>query len=99
MWFNVITHCRERTRNHQAVKILTDLCIVCVCLCVFASPVPEIRWTKRLEPMPTSADISMSGAVLRIFNIQFEDEGTYECEAENHRGKDKHSAMVYVEGW
>ncbi|XP_066489779.1 contactin-1 [Tiliqua scincoides] len=61
------------------------------------NPVPEIRWTKRLEPMPTTADISMSGAVLRIFNIQFEDEGTYECEAENHRGKDKHSAMVYVE--
>ena len=62
------------------------------------SPVPEIRWNKYLEPMPTSAEISMSGAVLRIYNIQFEDEGTYECEAENHRGKDKHSAKVYVQG-
>lgn len=51
-----------------------------------------------MEPMPTSAEISMSGAVLRIYNIQFEDEGTYECEAENHRGKDKHSAKVYVQG-
>ncbi|KAH0616608.1 hypothetical protein JD844_027850 [Phrynosoma platyrhinos] len=63
------------------------------------NPVPEIRWNKYLEPMPTSADISMSGAVLRIYNIQFEDEGTYECEAENHRGKDKHSAKVYVQAY
>lgn len=62
------------------------------------SPVPELRWSKYLEPMPSSADISMSGAVLKIFNIQFEDEGIYECEAENYRGKDKHSAKVYVQG-
>lgn len=48
--------------------------------------------------MPTTADISMSGAIFRISNIQFEDEGIYECEAENHRGKDKHSAKVYVQG-
>uniref|UniRef100_A0A8D0CE76 Contactin 1 n=1 Tax=Salvator merianae TaxID=96440 RepID=A0A8D0CE76_SALMN len=63
------------------------------------NPVPEIRWNKYLEPMPTTAEISMSGAVLKIFNIQFEDEGTYECEAENHRGKDKHSAKVYVQAY
>lgn len=62
------------------------------------SPVPELRWSKYREPMPTTAEISASGAVLKIFNIQFEDEGTYECEAENHKGKDKHSANVYVQG-
>uniref|UniRef100_A0A670ZM68 Contactin 1 n=1 Tax=Pseudonaja textilis TaxID=8673 RepID=A0A670ZM68_PSETE len=61
------------------------------------NPVPELRWSKYLEPKPSSADISMSGAVLKIFNIQFEDEGIYECEAENYRGKDKHSAKVYVQ--
>ncbi|XP_048355503.1 contactin-1 isoform X1 [Sphaerodactylus townsendi] len=61
------------------------------------NPVPEIRWSKYREPMPTTAEISVSGAVLKIFNIQFEDEGTYECEAENHKGKDKHSANVYVQ--
>ncbi|KAK9399608.1 contactin-1 [Crotalus adamanteus] len=63
------------------------------------NPVPELRWSKYLEPMPSSADISMSGAVLKIFNIQFEDEGIYECEAENYRGKDKHSAKVYVQAY
>lgn len=48
--------------------------------------------------MPSTAEISTSGAVLKIFNIQLEDEGTYECEAENNRGKDKHQARIYVQG-
>ena len=48
--------------------------------------------------MPSTAEISTSGAVLKIFNIQLEDEGTYECEADNIRGKDKHQARIYVQG-
>lgn len=64
----------------------------------YLSPVPDIRWRKVLEPMPSTAEISTSGAVLKIFNIQLEDEGTYECEAENIRGKDKHQARIYVQG-
>lgn len=63
-----------------------------------SSPVPDIRWRKVLEPMPSTAEISTSGAVLKIFNIQLEDEGIYECEAENIRGKDKHQAKIYVHG-
>lgn len=62
------------------------------------SPVPDIRWRKVLEPMPSTAEISTSGAVLKIFNVQLEDEGIYECEAENIRGKDKHQAKIYVHG-
>ncbi|XP_026357877.1 contactin-1 isoform X1 [Ursus americanus] len=63
------------------------------------NPVPDIRWRKVLEPMPSTAEISTSGAVLKIFNIQLEDEGTYECEAENNRGKDKHQARIYVQAF
>ncbi|XP_003355665.2 contactin-1 isoform X1 [Sus scrofa] len=63
------------------------------------NPVPDIRWRKVLEPMPSTAEISTSGAVLKIFNIQLEDEGTYECEAENIRGKDKHQARIYVQAF
>ena len=65
---------------------------------LYLSPVPDIRWRKVLEPMPSTAEISTSGAVLKIFNIQLEDEGIYECEAENNRGKDKHQARIYVQG-
>ncbi|KAM4747400.1 contactin-1 [Rhinophrynus dorsalis] len=60
------------------------------------NPVPVIKWQKIGEAMPASAEISMSGAVLHIFNIQPEDEGTYECAAENIKGKDSHQAYVYV---
>ncbi|XP_072002973.1 contactin-1 [Engystomops pustulosus] len=61
------------------------------------NPVPVIRWRKVNEPMPASAEVSASGAVLKIFNIQPEDEGTYECEAENIKGRDTHKAYVYVQ--
>ncbi|CAJ0932665.1 unnamed protein product [Ranitomeya imitator] len=60
------------------------------------NPVPVIKWRKVNEPMPATAEVSASGAVLRIFNIQPEDEGTYECEAENIKGRDTHKAYVYV---
>lgn len=61
------------------------------------NPVPVIRWRKVNEPMPASAEVSASGAVLKIFNIQPEDEGTYECEAENIKGRDTYKANVYVQ--
>ncbi|XP_068132653.1 contactin-1 [Hyperolius riggenbachi] len=61
------------------------------------NPVPVITWQKVNEALPASAEISQSGAVLKIFNIQPEDEGTYECRAENIKGKDSHRAYVYVQ--
>ncbi|XP_073476030.1 contactin-1 [Aquarana catesbeiana] len=61
------------------------------------NPVPVIRWRKLNEAMPATAEISQSGAVLKIFNIQPEDEGTYECEAENIKGKDTNRAYVHVQ--
>ncbi|XP_075065156.1 contactin-1 [Mixophyes fleayi] len=61
------------------------------------NPVPVIKWRKHNEPIPTTAEINQPGTVLKIFNIQPEDEGTYECEAENIKGKDSHRAYVYVQ--
>lgn len=40
----------------------------------------------------------MAGAHLHLYNVQFEDAGTYTCEALNSKGKDYHSARVSVEG-
>lgn len=40
----------------------------------------------------------MAGAHLHLYNVQFEDGGTYQCEAVNSKGKDYHSARVSVEG-
>lgn len=40
----------------------------------------------------------MGGAHLNLYNVQFEDAGTYRCEAVNSKGKDYHSARLTVEG-
>lgn len=62
------------------------------------SPVPEIHWKKIGGSLPLGHEVRMAGAQLHLFNVQFEDEGTYRCEAVNSRGKDYHTARVSVEG-
>ena len=40
----------------------------------------------------------MVGAHLHLFNVQFEDAGSYTCESRNSKGKDHHTARLSVEG-
>lgn len=47
--------------------------------------------------LPPNHEISESGAVLHLYNVQYEDVGGYDCEAINTKGKDWHKAWVYVE--
>ncbi|XP_068598948.1 contactin-3 [Brachionichthys hirsutus] len=52
------------------------------------NPVPEIRWRRTSGiPFPSKVKMKNSNAVLEIPNFQQEDAGTYECMAENRRGK------------
>ncbi|KAL4612745.1 contactin-1 isoform X1 [Arapaima gigas] len=61
------------------------------------NPIPEIRWRKIDGELPANHEVTMGGALLHIFNIQVEDEGYYQCEALNSKGKDWHKAYIYVE--
>ncbi|XP_071350262.1 contactin-1a-like [Trachinotus anak] len=61
------------------------------------NPVPEIHWKKLDGAMPPNHE--MAGAHLHLYNVQFEDGGTYQCEAVNSRGKDYHTARVSVEAF
>nr|XP_046250575.1 contactin-1a-like [Scatophagus argus]XP_046250576.1 contactin-1a-like [Scatophagus argus]XP_046250577.1 contactin-1a-like [Scatophagus argus] len=63
------------------------------------NPVPEIRWKKVDGQLPPSHEVRMAGAHLHLNNVQFEDGGTYQCEAVNSRGKDYHTARVSVEAF
>ncbi|XP_058501947.1 contactin-1a-like [Solea solea] len=63
------------------------------------NPVPEINWKKLDGPMPPNHEVRMEGAHLHLYNVQFEDGGTYRCEASNSRGKDYHTARVSVEAF
>lgn len=63
------------------------------------NPIPQIRWKKVDGDLPPHRhDISMAGGLLHLYNLQYEDEGLYECEAENSKGKDKHKTRLFVEG-
>ncbi|KAM7002150.1 contactin-1a isoform 1-T4 [Tautogolabrus adspersus] len=63
------------------------------------NPVPEIRWKKLDGQLPANHEVRMAGAHLHLFNVQFEDGGTYQCEAVNSRGKDYHAARLSVEAY
>lgn len=68
-----------------------------LCVCLF-SPIPHIVWRKvDATDLPPNHEISESGAVLHLYNVQYEDVGGYECEAINTKGKDWHKAWLYVE--
>ncbi|XP_052454316.1 contactin-1a [Carassius gibelio] len=63
------------------------------------NPIPQIRWRKVDGDLPVQRhNISMSGSLLHLYDIQYEDEGLYECEADNSKGKDRHKVHLYVEG-
>ncbi|XP_059391994.1 contactin-1a-like [Carassius carassius] len=63
------------------------------------NPIPQILWRKVDGDLPVQRhNISMSGSLLHLYDIQFEDEGLYECEADNSKGKDRHKVHLYVEG-
>ncbi|KAG7326669.1 hypothetical protein KOW79_010070 [Hemibagrus wyckioides] len=52
------------------------------------NPVPKISWRRTNDvPFPSKVKLSNSNAVLEIPRFQQEDTGTYECIAENSRGK------------
>uniref|UniRef100_A0A672JLK6 Contactin-3 n=1 Tax=Salarias fasciatus TaxID=181472 RepID=A0A672JLK6_SALFA len=63
------------------------------------NPVPEIRWKKLDGPLPPSHEVRLGGTQLHLYNVQFEDGGTYKCEAVNSKGKDYHTARVSVEAY
>ncbi|TSK13409.1 Contactin-1a [Bagarius yarrelli] len=61
------------------------------------NPIPQIRWRKVDGVLPLHHENSLTGGLLHLFNVQYQDEGVYECEALNSKGKDWHKANLYVE--
>uniref|UniRef100_A0A2K5CE44 Contactin-3 n=1 Tax=Aotus nancymaae TaxID=37293 RepID=A0A2K5CE44_AOTNA len=61
----------------------------------FGNPVPRIKWRKvdgSLSPQWATAE-----PTLQIPSVSFEDEGTYECEAENSKGRDTVQGRIIVQ--
>ncbi|XP_069759212.1 contactin-1-like isoform X2 [Narcine bancroftii] len=60
------------------------------------NPIPQIEWRKVGGSLPSSAELLKFNTVLKLSNIQPEDEGTYECEARNSKGKDHIKGLLTV---
>ena len=83
----------------RAVLMFLWSTVLTICGCVAVSPIPHILWRKvGATDLPAGHEISMSGALLHLYNVQYEDAGKYECEAINSKGKDWHHNWLYVQG-
>ncbi|XP_030056084.1 contactin-5 [Microcaecilia unicolor] len=60
------------------------------------NPVPTISWRKIGGFIPIKSHLRKSQAVLEIPTVQLEDAGTYECKAENSRGKNAFRGQLQV---
>jgi len=70
-----------------------------VALLRFHSPVPKISWRRTSDVLfPNKVKLKNSNAILEIPSFQQEDTGTYECIAENSRGKNAARGRVSFHG-
>ncbi|XP_067855986.1 contactin 1b [Heptranchias perlo] len=60
------------------------------------NPLPQVQWRKLEGSLPSSAELLTFNSVLRLTNIQPEDEGTYECEARNSKARDRVEGRLTV---
>uniref|UniRef100_A0A8C5G6U8 Contactin 2 n=1 Tax=Gouania willdenowi TaxID=441366 RepID=A0A8C5G6U8_GOUWI len=61
------------------------------------SPVPKLRWRKVDGLMPSKAGPSVDSPTLSLPELSFDDEGSYECEAYNSEGREKHQGRISVQ--
>ncbi|XP_041945854.1 neural cell adhesion molecule L1-like protein isoform X3 [Alosa sapidissima] len=66
--------------------------------CIAAGfPTPKVEWFKVGHGLPDRAIVENHGKVLRIPQVQQEDEGQYKCKAKNSHGEVAHSFHAIVE--
>ncbi|KAJ8265111.1 hypothetical protein COCON_G00142100 [Conger conger] len=61
------------------------------------NPVPTLRWRKVESSLPPKVAPSADTPTLTIPNLSFEDEGLYECEAQNSEGQDSYQGRITVQ--
>ncbi|KAK8743667.1 hypothetical protein OTU49_001198 [Cherax quadricarinatus] len=91
---------REQFKSRKNTNILKGKTLRLWCI-FSGTPLPEMRWTKRnnsqLAPLPQDRiDYENYGKTLVIRYVDFEDEGSYECEASNGVGVAKSYSMNVV---
>ncbi|XP_050978992.1 contactin-2 [Labeo rohita] len=63
----------------------------------YGNPIPKIRWRKVDGILPPKVGASAEGPILIIPELNFDDEGMYECEVFNSEGRETHQGRVSVQ--
>uniref|UniRef100_A0AAY4CNZ4 Contactin 2 n=1 Tax=Denticeps clupeoides TaxID=299321 RepID=A0AAY4CNZ4_9TELE len=63
----------------------------------YGNPVPKLRWRKLEGVLSAKALASADGPILTLPDLNFEDEGMYECEAYNSEGRDTYQGRIVVQ--
>ncbi|XP_051958058.1 contactin-2-like [Xyrauchen texanus] len=63
----------------------------------YGNPTPKIRWRKVDGVLSPKVGASAEGPILIIPELNFDDEGMYECEVYNSEGRETHQGRVSVQ--
>uniref|UniRef100_A0A673FRF3 Contactin-2-like n=1 Tax=Sinocyclocheilus rhinocerous TaxID=307959 RepID=A0A673FRF3_9TELE len=63
----------------------------------YGNPIPKIRWRKVDGILPPKVGASAEGPILIIPELNFDDEGMYECEVYNSEGRETHQGRISVQ--
>uniref|UniRef100_A0A8C2BK62 Contactin 2 n=1 Tax=Cyprinus carpio TaxID=7962 RepID=A0A8C2BK62_CYPCA len=63
----------------------------------YGNPIPKIRWRKVDGILPPKVGASAEGPTLIIPELNFDDEGMYECEVYTSEGRETHQGRVSVQ--
>uniref|UniRef100_A0A672QZZ9 Contactin-2-like n=1 Tax=Sinocyclocheilus grahami TaxID=75366 RepID=A0A672QZZ9_SINGR len=63
----------------------------------YGTPIPKIRWRKVDGILPPKVGASAEGPILIIPELNFDDEGIYECEVYNSEGRETHQGRISVQ--
>lgn len=61
------------------------------------SPVPSYNWTRVNGPLPRNAILTSYNRILKIPNVQIDDEGEYVCRAYNDRASIQNSVILNIQ--
>uniref|UniRef100_A0A8C2CPN7 Contactin 2 n=1 Tax=Cyprinus carpio TaxID=7962 RepID=A0A8C2CPN7_CYPCA len=63
----------------------------------YGNPIPKIHWRKVGGILPPKVGASAEGPILIIPELNFDDEGMYECEVYNSEGRETHQGRISVQ--
>uniref|UniRef100_A0A8C1C8B9 Contactin 2 n=1 Tax=Cyprinus carpio carpio TaxID=630221 RepID=A0A8C1C8B9_CYPCA len=94
--FSKAVHPNIRVRFPAETYALTGQTAQLECF-AYGNPIPKIHWRKVGGILPPKVGASAEGPILIIPELNFDDEGMYECEVYNSEGRETHQGRISVQ--